>query len=179
MNTGTEEGLIAHLLAAKRSLSSISHVYRANNICTSTRISLEGAAILTARTSFLRSGVNSQLDVLEQVQLNTQDTTRQGREQFEAIIMRLNSADARLRETLDTLRGTIVEAGLRPEKEGRRSLLDFVDEGGVEGLTESIKGVIGEARKGLKESEDGNHTFSEEMLRVRETLNAERGSPAR
>ncbi len=179
MNTGTEEGLIAHLLAAKRSLSSISHVYRANNLCTSTRLFLEKAAILTARTSFLRSGINSQLDVLEQVQLNTQHAATQGRKDFGAIILRLNSADARLRETLDTLRGTIVEAGLRPEKEGRRSLLDFVDEGGVEGLTESIKGGIGKARERFKESEDDNHAFSEDMLRVKTTLNAERGSPAR
>ncbi len=179
MDTGAEEGLIAHLLAAKRSLSSISHVYRANNLCTSTRLSLEKAAILTARTSFLRSGISSQLDVLEHVQLNTQDTARQDSEDFGAIILRLNSADARLRETLDTLRGTIVEAGLRSEKEGRRSLLDFVDEGGVEGLTESIKGIIGKAGEGFKESEDDNQAFFEDMLCVKKTLNAERGSPAR
>lgn len=179
MNTDTEDGLISHLLAAKRSLSSISHVYRANNLCTSTRLSLEKSAILTARTSFLRSGITSQLDVLQQVQLNTQDTARQGREEFDAIVLGLDSADARLRKTLDTLRGTIVEAGLRPEKEERRSLLDFVDEGGVEGLIGSIKGVIGEAGKGFKDFENDNETFSEDIVRVRMTLIGEQGSPAK
>lgn len=175
----TEEGPITHLLAAKRSLASICHVYRANSLCTSTRLSLEKSAILTARTSFLRSGITSQLDVLQQVQSNTQDTARQGREEFEAIVLGLNSADARLRETLDTLRETIVEAGLRPEKEERRSLLDFVDEGAVEGVIGAMKGVIGDAGKWFKEFEDDNETFSEQMLRVKKTLNGEQGCPAR
>lgn len=179
MNTATDEGPITHLLAAKRSLSSISHVYRANNLCTSTRLSLEKSATLTARTSFLRSGITSQLDVLQQVQLHTQATARQGREEFEAIVVGLNGANARLRETLDTLRGTIVEAGLRPEKEVGRSLLDFVDEGAVEGVIGFMKGVIGDAGEWFKQFEDDNETFSEEMLRVRKTINGERNPPAR
>jgi len=79
---------------------------------------------------------------------------------------------------LDSLRGTIIEAGLRPEKEERRSLLDFVDEGGVEGLLGAIKGVIDDVERGFEAFQDGEKRFNEETLRVRRTLNSEPDSPA-
>ena len=51
----------------------------------------------------------------------------------------LDKADERLRDTLGKLRSTIVEAGLRPEDEEKRNLLDFMNEEGVKGLVGVIK----------------------------------------
>lgn len=92
------------------------------------------------------------------------------------MVVGLDGADARLKGMLERLRGTGVEAGLRPEGEKRRSLLDFVDEGGVEGLMGGIKGVVGEAGEGFREFQEGVRSFREEIVRVKETLNTDRGS---
>lgn len=85
----------------------------------------------------------------------------------------LDAADARLRATLEKLRGTVVEAGLRPLGEERRSLLDFVDEGGVEGLVSVTKGVIDGAGEALAEFVDGNRGFEAEVREVRRILGGE------
>ncbi|KAF6225182.1 hypothetical protein HO133_010379 [Letharia lupina] len=164
------ETLIPHLLASKRSLSSINHVWRANELCTSTRTSLERSTITTARTSFLRSGITSQLAVLQQVHRNTEATAKQGRAEFEAVIQVLDEADERLRDTLGKLRSTIVEKGLRPGDEERRSLLDFMNEEGVEGLVGVIKESLDGAGQGMREFEDGNRGFREEVENVRKSL---------
>jgi autophagy-related protein 17 len=59
------------------------------------------------------------------------------------VIKTLDAANARLENTMDALRSTMVEAAFRPKEESPRSLLDFVDEHGVEtvrdGLKESIR----------------------------------------
>lgn len=47
---------------------------------------------------------------------------------------------------MDILRSTMVEAAFRPEKEEPRSLLDFVDEQGVETMRDALKESIREAR---------------------------------
>jgi autophagy-related protein 17 len=47
---------------------------------------------------------------------------------------------------MDILRSTIVEHAFRPEGEEPRSLLDFVDEQGVETMRDALKESIREAR---------------------------------
>ena len=176
-STPSLDSLIPHLLASKRSLSSITSVYRANEICSSTRLALEQSATTIARTSFLRSSITAQLDLLHQVQGQTTGAAKEGRTQFESAVRSLDEADERLRGTLDLLRETIIEAGLRPEKEKRRSLLDFVDESGVDGLVEGIKSTIDEAGQSIKDSEDSHRGFRQEVVRTRELLDEGRGSP--
>jgi len=129
--------------------------------------------VTTARTSFLRSGIASQLDVLVRVQRSTQDTARQGKGKFEAVVRDLDDADEKLRDTLERLRGTIVEATLRPEGEGRRSLLDFVDESGKDGLVQTIKDGVDGAGGALKEFQDANRGFERETERVKRLLDGE------
>jgi len=85
-------------------------------------------------------------------------------------VQKLDEADARLRATLERLRTTIVELGLRPAEEERKSLLDFVDEGGVEGLVGVIKGAVEQAGEGIKEFSDSNKGFEEEVRGVRRLL---------
>ena len=105
-------------------------------------------------------------------------TARQGRAEFEAVVRDLDEADARLRDTLTKLRGTVVEAGLRPEDEGRRSLLDFMNEEGVEGLVGMIKEGLDGAGRGMRDFVDGNTVFEEEVEVVRRLLRGDglRGS---
>lgn len=158
--------LISHLLVSKKSLSTIHDVQRANDLCTSTRTALEQTAITTARTSFLRSGITSQVSVLQHVHQNTSSTARQVKSEFESVLRDLDEADARLGATLEQLSGTFVEAKLRPEGEEKRNLLDFVDEGGVEGVFGAVRGVLDRAGEGMREFADSNKGFEEEIWKV-------------
>lgn len=164
------ESLVSHLIGAKRSLSSINHVYRANELVTSTRKSLETNVITFARTDFLRKGIQSQVKILSRVRNNTEGIANEGAAEFKAVILKLDSADERLRETLNLLRATLVEASLRPEEEKRRNLLDFVDEGGVESLMDAIKGSIDSASAAHDDFREVNSAFDEDLQRVQNLL---------
>lgn len=164
------ESLVSHLLASKRSLSSISHVVRANELVTSTRKALETNVITTARTEFLRSGIDEQVKVLEQVHISSDNVAHTGRAKFEDVVRSLNEADERLRRTLRSLRKTFVEAGLRPAGEEERSLLDFVDESGVEALLANIKESVSAAGKGHGDFAETNRVFAGDVLGVKGLL---------
>ena len=164
------ESLVSHLLASKRSLSSINHVYRANELVTSTRKSLESSVITSARIEFLRSGIDSQVKILARIRNNTEGVAKEGAAEFKAVARNFNTADERLRETLDLLRGTIVEASLRPEEEGRRSLLDYVDETGVAGLMAAVKGSIDIANGVHDDFTETNMSFDEDVQSVKSLL---------
>jgi autophagy-related protein 17 len=47
---------------------------------------------------------------------------------------------------MDVLRSTIIEAAFRPAEENPRSLLDFVDEQGVETVRNTIKESIRQSK---------------------------------
>lgn len=164
------ESLVSHLLAAKRSLSSINHVYRANELVTSTRKSLETNVITFARTDFLRKGIQSQVKILSRIRNNTEGIANEGAAEFKAVILKLDTADERLRETLNLLRGTLVEASLRPEEEKRRNLLDFVDETGVESLMDAIKSSIDSASAAHDDFREANAAFDEDLQSVQNLL---------
>ncbi|KAL2047319.1 hypothetical protein N7G274_001340 [Stereocaulon virgatum] len=168
--------LVTHLLASKKSLSTIEDVQRANDLCTSTRSAVEQTAVTTARTSFLRSGIMSQLGVLQRVHQNTSTTAKQINSEFESVVRDLDEADARLRATLDALRSTFVETKLRPEGEEKRSLLDFVDEGGVDGVLGAVRGVLDGAGEGMNEFADSNKGFEEELKQVKTLISGGRHS---
>lgn len=84
-NQGLEiplETLVSHLLASKRSLSSISTVWRANEIVTSAKNALEESAILQAKTRFLQSGINEQMKTLLKVRKTVEFVYNDGQEDF-------------------------------------------------------------------------------------------------
>ena len=62
------------------------------------------------------------------------------------VIRTLDAANARLETTMDILRSTMVEAAFRPADEEPRSLLDFVDEQGVETMRDVLKESIRESK---------------------------------
>lgn len=47
---------------------------------------------------------------------------------------------------MDVLRSTMVDASFRPAGEEPRSLLDFVDEQGVEGMRDGLKELVRESQ---------------------------------
>ncbi|KAJ5949287.1 hypothetical protein N7454_000871 [Penicillium verhagenii] len=162
--------LIAHLLAAKRSLSSISHVWRANEIVTAARSALEDSVVVSSRTGFLRRGLDNQLRLLYNVRLEVEEISHRGREEFSGALTSLDAADARLRSTLDLLRETIVHASFRPENEQTKCLHDFVDERGVEELHSTLKSSIDRANTARADLDTSNREFDDELHAIRKAL---------
>lgn len=162
--------LISHLVAAKRSLSSINHVWRANEIVTAARSALEESVVVSARTGFLRRGLNNQLRLLYNVRAEVEEVSLRGRTEFSSVLKSLDAADVRLRKTLDLLQETIVHASFRPEGEEPRSLRDFVDEHGVEELHTALKGSIDTTTSAQAELDSSNSAFDEELDSIRQAL---------
>ncbi|KAL4906723.1 hypothetical protein BDW74DRAFT_177032 [Aspergillus multicolor] len=172
----TLETLISHLVAAKRSLSSINHVWRANEIVTSARSTLEESVVVSARTGFLRSGLNNQLRLLYNVRAEVEEISLRGRSEFAGALKSLDAADARLRKTLGLLRETIVHASFRPEGEEPKSLHDFVDERGVEELHSTLKSSIDRTNAAQAELDSSNHAFDDELQSIKQALGTYRAT---
>lgn len=71
------------------------------------------------------------------------------------MIKTLDAANARLENTMDALRSTMVEAAFRPKEESPRSLLDFVDEHGVETMRDGLKESIRASKVLIRSSISG------------------------
>ncbi|RHZ44506.1 autophagy-related protein 17 [Aspergillus thermomutatus] len=164
------DSLISHLVAAKRSLSSINHVWRANEIVTAARAALEESVVVSARTGFLRRGLNNQLRLLYNVRTEVEEISLRGRSEFAAVLKDLDAADSRLRRTLELLRETIVHTAFRPEGEDPKSLHDFVDERGVEELHAALKSSIDRTNAAQAQLDSSNHAFDDELLSIKEAL---------
>ncbi|CAG8937881.1 unnamed protein product [Penicillium salamii] len=162
--------LISYLLGAKRSLASINHVWRANEIVTASHSALEESVTVCSRTGFLRRGLNSQLRLLYDVRTEVEQISFRGRDEFSVALRNLDAADARLKKTLDLLRGTIVHVSFRPGDEDEKSLHDFVDERGVEELHASLKASIDHTNTARAELDISNREFDDELAATRQSL---------
>lgn len=162
--------LISHLLAAKRSLSAINHVWRANEIVTASRSALEESVVVSSRTGFLRRGLNGQLRLLYNVRSEVEKLSYRGREEFSQALKNLDAADARLRSTLNLLRETIVHASFRPANEEPKSLHDFVDERGVDDLHTAMKSSIDRINAARGELDTSNRQFDDELNAIKKAL---------
>lgn len=140
------ETLVAHLLASKRSLSSISTLWRANEIITSARAALEESVILGAQTGFLRSGFGEQVRILTTMRSGIERIYTDGQRDFKTVIKSLDAANTRLESTMELLRNTMAESALRPAGEAPRSLLTFVEESSIEVTRDALKESIRESK---------------------------------
>ncbi|KAM3068008.1 Autophagy-related protein 17 [Clarireedia jacksonii] len=170
------EALVSHLLAAKRSLSSISTVYRANEIVNSARAALEDSVVLHARTEFLRGGINEQYKLLKKVRNGVENVYNNGQKDFKTVIRTLDAANARLESTMDVLRSTMVEAAFRPAGEGPRSLLDFVDEQGVETMRDGLKELIRESKEAQTDFDSSILSFDDDLRSLRSAMTSIKSS---
>ncbi|KAH8898249.1 kinase activator [Thozetella sp. PMI_491] len=149
------EVLVEHLLAAKRSLSSIHTVLRANDLATHGRQLHEQSVILSAQTAFLRNGIGEQARLLRQVRKGMGKVYDAGKSDFKRLIRQLDHADGQLKKTMSMLSNTGVESVFRPKGEEQKSLMDFVDEKSVDEMRDALKSSLGELR-GAQTSFDGD-----------------------
>jgi len=139
------ETLVEHLLAAKRALSSsMTLVLRGTELAASARRLHEEATVLGAQTAFLRAGISAQGCLLARARRSMGRAYDGGKRGFRSLIRTLDAANGRLQQTMDMLRGTVVDAVFRPKGEAPRNLLDFVDENSVDGMREAVKDSIAE-----------------------------------
>ncbi|KAL8825358.1 MAG: hypothetical protein Q9170_007822 [Blastenia crenularia] len=163
------ETLVSHLVASKRSLSSVEQVWRANEIVESTKLHLEASVITSARTSFLRSGIATQLRTLKLVHAHNRAVELESAQEYGMVVRTLDAADRRLKDTMSRLKTTMVENNLRTDSDQDKSLLDFVDEGSVEKVLLTIQDSIGMAQLARQALVDTNLGFQDDLLQV-ETL---------
>lgn len=142
------ERLVEYLLAAKRSLSSMQHVLRANDLATHARQAHEEACILSAQTALLQQMITRQCTLLKRVRRSLKNTHNAGKRDFSSIVRTMDATNEKLEETISFLRDTPVERAFRPETEQPRSLMDFVDEQGVHRLVEALKKSLGDLQVG-------------------------------
>ncbi|UNI13917.1 autophagy protein 17 [Purpureocillium takamizusanense] len=150
--------LVNHLLVAKRSLSSMNLVLRANELATSARTSHEESVILDAQAGFLRGSIVDQIAILIRVRRSLHATYDWGKRDFKKLIGAMDEVDGQLTATMDMLSQTDVQQELRPAGEERRSLLDFVDETSVHGMREAMK-------KSIEELQGIQQSFDRDLLR--------------
>jgi len=75
--------LVEHFVAAKRSLSSTAQVYRANEIVQDARRLVEEHAVLSAKSTFVRNGLNEQLHVLHTIGAGVDSVSREAQVDFQ------------------------------------------------------------------------------------------------
>ncbi|KAI1267324.1 kinase activator [Xylariaceae sp. FL1019] len=158
------EVLVHHLLDAKRSLSSMQLVLRANELVHSARKAHEESVVLSAQSQFIRRAIADQMRVLYRVRKKLVRTYDSGKREFKQTIKSLDLTNTRLEGTMNILRGRSVDSAFRPSGEERRSLLDFVDEAQVEGMREALKENI-QALQSTQQSFDGDLLQFETDLR--------------
>jgi autophagy-related protein 17 len=177
------EGLIAHLLASKRSLTSIHHVHRATTILSRARSDLEATTILAARTTFLRRSLASQLKILRGVQFELEEIVHSSQAELSLMLKELDAAGKRLEETVHRLKDTKIEAGFRDADlaasgrsgdqatiETKETLHDFVDAGPVEELKDHLKTSIDEVQQAKAEMDQSLQDFEEDLQAVNDAL---------
>ncbi|KAH6693452.1 autophagy-related protein 17 [Plectosphaerella plurivora] len=189
------EALVEHLLAAKRSLSSVQHVLRANDLTTHARQAHEESAMLSAHTAMLHRAIAKQMSLLLRVRRGLKQTYDAGRRDFASLVRTMDATNEKLQETIDVLRATPVDATLRPaDEEEEKSLMDFVDEQGVHSVVEALKQSLAELQarpiplsfvlcadritQGIQTSFDGDLLrFDDDMRVVKQSMTATATSP--
>ncbi|KAJ9645667.1 hypothetical protein H2199_002706 [Coniosporium tulheliwenetii] len=129
---------VNHFVAAKRSLSSITHVWRANEIVNAGRGLLERNAVLSAKNSFVRRSIDDQLSALEAVRQGIDIVSGEVQEEFTTLLHALDTTSTHLTTTLDTLSTTRLDPSLHPTK----TLHDFIDASSVSHINSSLRACI-------------------------------------
>jgi autophagy-related protein 17 len=138
------ETLVQYLIDAKRSLSSsISFVFRANELVHNARQSHEESLILSAQTQFLQQGISKQGQLLHRVRKTMTRTYDNGKREFKQVIKSLDGTHQRLEDMMAVLRDRTVDSAFRPDGEEPKTLVDFIDESNVDRLMNALKENIG------------------------------------
>jgi autophagy-related protein 17 len=174
--------LITHLVASKRSLSSISVVQNATSILSEARSALESTTVLAARTIYLRRSLASQAKILRSVQYELETSIHNVGQDFRAVLKQLDRTDKKLHTTIATLQVTRIEDGFKtghtaesnpnaaPSGTGKETLHDFVDDQPVEALKEHLKDAIDNVRQSQQEMDEAMLAFQRDLQSVNAAL---------
>ncbi|KAF2433646.1 hypothetical protein EJ08DRAFT_61992 [Tothia fuscella] len=162
--------LVEYLLASKRSLSSISLVWRAREIVETGRGVLEANAALCAKNTFVRQQVDRQVAALEAIRHGASIVDEEGHDEFQLTVQSLDKASDRLKRTLDSLRTTPVEASFRPSTEPPKTLFDFVDDASINELENSVKTSMDRFETARSMLVDTCEDFEKDLQRLHESL---------
>ncbi|RYP44843.1 hypothetical protein DL768_008742 [Monosporascus sp. mg162] len=172
------ETLVQLLLEAKRSLSSMGLVLRANDLVHLARQAHEESVILSAQSQFLRRGISEQVRLLLRVRKCLNRTYDSGKREFKQVIRDLDATNGRLEDTINVLRGRTVESAFRPDGEEKKNLLDFVDEVQVHTMRDALKENIA-ALQGTQTSFDGDLLrFDTDLRTLNKTLSSAPSIPS-
>ncbi|KAF2868111.1 autophagy-related protein 17 [Massariosphaeria phaeospora] len=160
------EDLVNHFVASKRSLTTQTVLWRANEIVTSARELLEENAVLAAKNSSIRNIVDEQVDALEAVRRGIDVVEAEVQAEFKQLLHDLDTSFAGLQSTLTVLRDTPIESVLQPPGTSQKHLFDFIDSSTVTNLKDSLRACIdryNEARSTLNDSNDSFDTALENL----------------
>lgn len=171
------ETLISHLVASKRSLSSIVLVQNATSILSEARTALESTTVLAARTTYLRRSLTSQAKILKGVQYELESSIHTVSQDFRGVLKQLDRTKKKLHTSIETLQATQIEDGFKRSNtgsdldaavadDGKDTLHDFVDDQPVEELKEGLKNAIDNVRQSQQEMEDAMLAFQRDLQNV-------------
>lgn len=170
--------LISHLVASKRSLSSIALVQNATTILSDARSALESTTVLAARSTYLRRSLASQAKILKGVQYELEASIHTIGQDFRGVLQQLDRTDKKLHTTIMILLATQVEDGFKTKlnsgsdpdaavaEDGKNTLHDFVDDQPVEELKENLKVVIDNVRQSQQEMDEAMLAFQRDLQSV-------------
>ncbi|KAL9067733.1 MAG: hypothetical protein Q9157_006716 [Trypethelium eluteriae] len=150
------ERLVSHFLVAKRALASTGQVWRANEIVTTARASIEANAIFRAKNTFLRQSLHQQLDALRAVQYGIEQVGQDAQSDLKTTVAAVDAAHTRLQGTLASLRDTVVAPSLQPLETPHKTLHSFVDEAPISDLSNGI-------RRNIDNYKDASATLSDTL----------------
>ncbi|CAN8097646.1 unnamed protein product [Discula destructiva] len=166
------EVLVEHLLAAKRALSSVTLVQRADALSTHARQLHEESVILDTQTAFLKRGIADQAKLLKRVQrsmIRTYDSSHE--ELFGHLIPNMDHVGEELTKTIDKLKKIQVDPVIGPPgEENPRYLFDFVSEEQVNIMVADLKDAIHQAHRARDSFKEEIQRFETETNELTATL---------
>ena len=175
----TIETLISYLVAAKRSLSSIHNVHRANTIISEARATVESTAALIARTAYLRKSLLSQLKILRGIQFELESSAHAIKVDFDHAIKELDSAGGRLAQSVEILQQTRIEDAFKKVPgaasgevmaTGKDTLHDFVEEQRKQDIKLAMKNVIDNVQDDQHEMAKSIRILEDDLQAINELL---------
>ena len=191
------ERLLQHFVAAKRSLGSTHYVWRANHLVTSSRSLLEEIAVLNAKNTFTRRGVDEQIDTLYAIRDGIVGAGDESGAEFTETIGSLDKANNRLQRTLESLRKMVVDASLQrttkheehdaesqdgdvlnlDTRQEKKTLYQFIDEVKHTELQSSLRALIDSFNDARADFDDDIGKFSHSLKTISELLSDNPLSP--
>lgn len=191
------ERLVSHFVAAKKSLTATQHVYRATELAATSRALIEEIAILNAKNSYARRGVDEQLETLRSIRSAVVDAGEGAGDEFQQTIAKLDVANDRLQATLGSLRKVVINRSLQKPKKlseqaneyqsqflrdenaadddddddgQEKTLYDFVDEANHEDLLGSLRSLIDTFNDARGDLDDNVTRFDDSITSIHEAV---------